>query len=84
MGPSSVPADVFVRSHTLTINQNFHAFIIKTVWLAHVQNVESHCAGKKIACFEEKPLCVTVSIHIILEKQVVVIVINFHSGSEVA
>lgn len=59
LGTGPVPTHIFVVSHPLTINQYFHTFIIKTIWLAKVEHVEADLSTGLVRSSKEKPLCVT-------------------------
>ena len=41
-GASSMPANIFLRSHLLRIDKNLHAFVIETVRLAEIEHVETN------------------------------------------
>lgn len=79
-----MPANVFVRSHSFTVNQDLHPLVVETVWLTQIQNVESHRLTYQVACFKEVPLSMPVSVHVVLEQKMVVLIVYFNGSGQIS
>jgi hypothetical protein len=82
--PPDALAIVAVR-HFLGVEQRLHALVVAALWLDQVHKVELiSCELASVVYLEVKPLGVGRSIVVILEDQVVLILANFDSATQVA
>jgi len=81
VGASTVPAYIIILAVISAEAQHPHTKIVKTIWFCKVENIEFDL--HIFACvpdFEKVPLCVTVSVNIILQNKVVLIFAHLHSA----
>lgn len=72
-----MPTNVFCQTILFRVDKYFHSIVVERIRFAKVQKIESntltpHCSRDPV----EEPLSISTSIHIVLQGQVVVIVIN--------
>ena len=73
-----MPSNLFIGISLLRIYSYFHTVVEQTVRLRIIQYVELHFViSFGILDSEEKPLCVTLRVNIILHHQIVLAVANF-------
>lgn len=65
--------------------EHTHALVIQRVRLGQVQNVELNFKFvTSVAHAEEEPLCVSISVDIILKNEIIFVVTNFHRRKQVS
>ena len=66
------------------MNQDFHSFVVKRIWLIQVQNIEFHCfAFSGVLAPEIEPLRVSFRIHVVLKDEVIFMVRDFECQIQV-
>lgn len=86
---SSRPALVFVflckLLRSLRVAENFHAFVVETLRLDHVKQVELNFSSfLNVGHSEVEPLCMSFGVDVVLNYQIVFLVAHFADELEIA
>lgn len=80
-----MPSYSIVSLRVLAIAKYFHAFVVQTIRLGKVQNIELHFqSSPRVRAPEEIPLSVTIRVDIVLKHKVVLIVTHFHRCKQIS